>query len=74
MQLTLSAVWLRLLLTLLLFEVQHAVMHHSAGELVDVLLLVLVEAQDVDSFLVSICREDVFKTLTSRIKCPLTLG
>ena len=62
MQLTLCAVWLRLLLTLLLFEVQHAMMHHSTGELVDALFLLTVEAQDVNSILMSISRE-VFKRL-----------
>ena len=60
MQLTLCAIWLRLFLTLLLFEAQHTMMHHSSSELVDALFLLTVEAQDVDSFLMSISR-DVFK-------------
>ena len=53
MHLTLSAVWLRLLLTLLLFEVQHPMMHHGTSELVDALFLLTVEAKDVNSILMS---------------------
>ena len=66
MQLTLCAVRLGLLLTLLLLEPHHTVVHDCAGELVDQLLLLAVEAQDVDGFLLSMSREDVYRILRFR--------
>ena len=55
--LTLSAVGLCLLLSLLLLEVHDYVMHHSACELVDVLFVLLSEAQDVNGVLLSMSRD-----------------
>ena len=49
--LTLIAVWLSLLLTLLLLELQVTVVKHSTSELVDGHLLFITEAQNVNSSL-----------------------
>ena len=56
--LTLRAVRFSLFLALLLFEGQHAVVHHGTGELVDQLLLLASEAQDVNSLLMSTSRDN----------------
>ena len=55
--LTLSAVGLCLFLSLLLLEGHDSVMHHCASELVDVLFLLLTEAQDVNGVLLSTSRD-----------------
>ena len=44
MRLTICAIWLSLLLTLLLLEVQVAVVHDSTSQLVDAHLLFTIEA------------------------------
>ena len=49
--LTICAIWLSLLLTLLLLEVHVAMVHDSTGKLVDAHLLFTAEAQDVNSIL-----------------------
>ena len=51
MPLTLSAIWLRLLLTLLLLEVHVAMVHDSTSKLVDAHLLFTAEAQYVNGIL-----------------------
>ena len=55
--LTLSAIGFSLLFSLFLLKVQDSVMHHSAGELVDRLLFLLIEAQDVNGVLLSTSRD-----------------
>ena len=64
--LTLIAIWLSLFLALFLLELHDSVVHDCAGELVDQLLLLAVEAQDVDGFLLSMSREDVYRILRFR--------
>jgi hypothetical protein len=49
--LTLCAVWLGLLLTLLLLEFQVAMVHYSSCQLVDSKLLLISESQDGNGFL-----------------------
>jgi len=49
--LTLCAIWLSLLLTLLLLEVHVSMVHDSTGKLVDAHLLFTGEAQNVNSIL-----------------------
>ena len=56
--LTLRAIRFSLFLALLLFEGQHPMMHHCTGELVDVLFLFSIEAQDVNSILMSTSRDN----------------
>ena len=46
--LTLCAIWLSLLLTLLLLEVHVSMVHDSTGKLVDAHLLIGIEAMDVN--------------------------
>ena len=48
---TLSAIRFSLLLALLLLEFHVAMMHHSTSQLVDALLLLIIEAQNVNSSL-----------------------
>ena len=50
-RLTLGAIWLGLLLTLLLLELHVPVVHHSTSQLVDAHLFLRVEPQDVDGTL-----------------------
>ena len=51
MGLTLCAVWLGLLLTLLLLEFQVSMVHYSSCQLVDTNLLFISEAQDCNGIL-----------------------
>ena len=51
MGLTLCAVWLGLLLTLLLLEFHVAMVHYSSCQLVDAKLLIISEAQDCNGIL-----------------------
>lgn len=51
MILTLGAVGLRLLLSLLLLELHIPIMHHSACQLVDAHFLISAEAQNINGFL-----------------------
>ena len=59
--LTLSAIGFSLLLPLLLLEVHDSMVHDSTGELVDVLFLLAVEAQDVNGVLMSTSRDVLIK-------------
>jgi hypothetical protein len=70
--LTLCAVWLGLLLTLLLLEFQVAVVRYSSCQLVDGHLLIISEAQDRNGIL-ELERKYNSDELNSRLVCYRTL-